>query len=72
MHPLTLNDLQYVHPFYVAATDGDLNEQFEEGKRRAIDVMQRRIDRIKQYTRADYNNCFGVKETTATDDREST
>ena len=53
-----LPTLQYIHPFYVASDLPDLDAAFEDGKRRAVTTLERRIAMIQRATRADYEREF--------------
>lgn len=44
----------FVHPYYVASDETDLDAAFEDGKRRAILVLERRIEQVRGMARADY------------------
>lgn len=61
------DDIAYLHPYFVASPEKDLDAAFEDGKRRAIKSLDSRvagllhqIDRIKMITRADYNRHTGI------------
>lgn len=50
--------LEYLHPYYVASDLADLDAAFEDGKRRAIATLERRLDMIRNATRGDYEAAF--------------
>jgi len=58
--------LEYIHPFYVASDQPDLDAAFEEGKRRAISTLESRIAQVRSATRADYEREFLSHPTTST------
>ncbi len=45
---------RFVHPYYVASDESDLDSAFEEGKQRAIRVLERQIEQVRTMRRADY------------------
>lgn len=45
---------QFVHPYYSASHEVDLDAAFADGKRRAIRVLEKRIDQVSKMVRADY------------------
>jgi hypothetical protein len=65
----TLSDeVEYLHPYFVASREKDLDAAFEDGKRRAIAslhatlaAVQYQIDRIQMITRADYSRHAGSR-----------
>lgn len=58
MNPLVMHDLRFVHNYYRASKETDLDAAFEDGKRRAIKVLSNQVQRIENLTRADYEACF--------------
>lgn len=61
------DDLEFLHPYFVASKEADLDAAFEDGKRRAIKSINQRIadllhkaDRISLLTRQDYNRAKGM------------
>lgn len=55
---IDLPTLQYIHPYYVASDLPDLDAAFDDGKRRAILTLERKIAKIQAATRADYESEF--------------
>lgn len=60
------DDVEFLHAYFVASNEKDLDAAFEDGKRRAIKTldnrivdMLHRIERIQMITRADYNRHAG-------------
>lgn len=53
-----LPTLQFLHPFYVASDLPDLDEAFEDGKRRALLTLERQAAKVRAVTRADYEREF--------------
>lgn len=45
---------QFVHPYYVASDAADLDAAFEDGKRRAVRVLEHQMEQVRRMTRADY------------------
>jgi hypothetical protein len=52
----------FLHPFFAASEQKDLDAAFEDGKARAIRSLEARIERVRNTTRADYNKAFGIDE----------
>jgi hypothetical protein len=52
MTPLQL--AQFVHPYFVASDAEDLADAFEEGKQRAIRVLEKQISMVRIMTLDDY------------------
>lgn len=52
MSPVDL--ARFVHPYYVASDERDLDKAFDEGKQRAIRTLERRIEQVRSMCRTDY------------------
>jgi hypothetical protein len=57
-----IDDLEFLHPYFVASKETDLDKAFEDGKQRAISTIDRQIEMLRQkaerielITRDDYN-----------------
>lgn len=45
---------RFIHPYYVASDEPALDKAFEEGKQRAIRVLEKQIEQVRSMCRADY------------------
>lgn len=55
-----LGTLDYIHSFYVASDIKDLDAAWEDGKQRAIQTLEHRIERVGAATRREYNRAHCI------------
>lgn len=63
MSPVDL--ARFIHPYYVASDEMDLDKAFDEGKRRAIRVLEKKIEQVRLMCRADYERELCPKQVAA-------
>lgn len=63
MSPASL--AQFIHPYYVASGETGRDAAFEDGKRRAIRVLEHHIEQVRGMVLADYERVLCPQQVAA-------